>query len=127
MNYSRVTKFVLTIPDDGFLLSGKCQWKIQQVHGTGNNRGSFNVVVPKIMSNSIFTFRSDGELCLNFGWLEGSEQLHRFRDDLRRDLANELGITLESSAMWPCLQLGEWMSKAEGLLTTFEKLVSGYS
>jgi hypothetical protein len=48
--------------------------------GTGTERGSFSVTFPPAVPRSILSVFSDGELCLNFNWLDQSEVQLRVRD-----------------------------------------------
>ena len=48
--------------------------------GTGTERGSFSVTFPPAIPRSILSVFSDGELCLNFNWLDQSEVQLRVRD-----------------------------------------------
>jgi len=48
--------------------------------GTGTERGSFSVTFPPAVPRSILSVFSDGELCLNFNWLDRSEVQLRVRD-----------------------------------------------
>src|SRR6266480_6281188 len=48
--------------------------------GTGTERGSFSVMFPPAIPRSILSVFSDGELCLNFNWLDRSEVQLRVRD-----------------------------------------------
>ena len=63
--------------------------------GTGTERGSFSVTFPPAIPRSILSVFSDGELCLNFNWLDQSEVQLRVRDRF-----------LESLTQIPTLDLG---------------------
>jgi len=54
--------------------------------GTGTERGSFSVTFPPAIPRSILSVFSDGELCLNFNWLDQSEAQLRVRDGFLESL-----------------------------------------
>src|SRR6266496_1031851 len=65
--------------------------------GTGKNRGSFNVKVDRISKQSLYTVFSNGDLNINFGWLDKSPVMEKYRprgDILPvRSLYNDTGNT----------------------------------
>jgi hypothetical protein len=54
--------------------------------GTGTERGSFSVTFPPLIPRSILSVLTDGELWLNFNWLDQSEVQLRVRDRLLEKL-----------------------------------------
>lgn len=65
--------------------------------GTGKERGSFSMIDPRLAQRSILTVFSDGQLWLNFEWLNGNESELAFREiyfSHARQIP-ELGLTSE--------------------------------
>ncbi|MDZ7391947.1 MAG: hypothetical protein ONB25_03470 [candidate division KSB1 bacterium] len=61
--------------------------------GSGAARGSFNPKYERVSARSIFTVCSDGELRVNFGWLDDNRQTLEFRKRLKQLLAERAGLT----------------------------------
>jgi len=62
--------------------------------GTGKDRGSFSLVNRSVSQKSLITVLSDGELWLNFNWLNQTDNERSARDSLLRRLSkiSSLGI-----------------------------------
>lgn len=55
--------------------------------GTGSIRGSFNPKYYKLAKRSLYSVFSNGELSLNFGWLNDNPTIERYRDLFREKLS----------------------------------------
>lgn len=58
--------------------------------GTGSLRGSFNPRFYNVSDKSIFSIFSDGELRLNFGWLQEPEQSKKYAEKFGNKLRTEI-------------------------------------
>ncbi|MGC8947306.1 MAG: hypothetical protein ACP5N6_14250 [Anaerolineae bacterium] len=96
--------------------------------GTGAQRGSFNVKAPHLCPRSIFTLWSDGEMSLNFGWLNGSETAEKFRDALKGALEARLGwnIPPDFSERYVKIPSSEWVPRVSVFIDLFRELISRF-
>lgn len=67
-------------------------WNI--THGTGKVRGSLSLRIPGLSKRSLFTVFSDGQLVLNFGWLNESAGEEALSARLSQFAAKELQANL---------------------------------
>lgn len=58
--------------------------------GTGTRRGSFNPKFDHVSPRSVFTVYSDGELQVNFGWLNEPDDSRPYAERLRSTLEEEM-------------------------------------
>lgn len=56
--------------------------------GTGSNKGSFSPKFSSISARSLFTVYTDGNMILNFGWLNDNENAEMKRDEFKGILDN---------------------------------------
>jgi len=94
--------------------------------GTGANRGSFSVKIPRICQRSIFTLFTDGQLQLNFGWLNGSEVAEDFRVALRDALVSRFNWAIPQDAIekWQTVSCEIWLREKDAFLELVTNLVS---
>jgi hypothetical protein len=94
--------------------------------GTGASRGSFNVKEPAACPRSLLTVYSDGELTLNFGWLNGSEAAERARERLRELVVHGVGLAVPDNYGNKHLAYAvpDWAGKVTLLLDALRRLVS---
>jgi hypothetical protein len=92
--------------------------------GTGAKTGSFGLKLPEICPRALVTFRSDGWLSLNYGWLNGRPEVEALRDDLRRELVEVVGLPTADAdnTAFPDVPLAMWRPKAETLLAALGRL-----
>lgn len=78
--------------------------------GTGTTVASFNVKFDKVSVRSLYTVKSNGELKLNFAWLDDNETATRYRDDFkaRLDQIKELTIPGNYRELWLAIPGNEW-------------------
>jgi hypothetical protein len=65
--------------------------------GTGKDRGSFSVVNPSVSHRSLITVLSDGEMWLNFNWLNETDSERSARELLLNCLANISTLGVDST------------------------------
>jgi len=128
-----------------FLASAENQWKLRRDHlaalerllefslkradriGWGNGKTpGFSPRFLNVARRSLYTVYADGNLYLNFAWLDQDEQELRFRQRLADQLqsiptfAPKIKVALEGYAR---LTVDEWGPEADRLIGTLESLV----
>ncbi len=83
--------------------------------GTGKIHGSFSLRIPSVATRSIISIYSNGNLSLNFGWLNESEVQTALRARLAEFAAMELGISLSEKDMntYPTISSDIWVPKVD--------------
>lgn len=96
--------------------------------GSGANRGSFNVKELSICPRSLLTVSSNGNLALNFGWLDGSETALRTRERLKDLVVQSLGLPIpdDYGRKWPVYPTSEWGGKVGSLFEVLKQLVAEF-
>jgi hypothetical protein len=96
--------------------------------GTSVNNGSFNVKELSVCSRSLFTVSSNGDLYLNFAWLNGSERAEQARERLKELVVQEANLRIPDNyaTKWPLYPVSEWGSKVDSLLEALRKLVAEF-
>ncbi|MBI4528327.1 MAG: hypothetical protein HY695_31415 [Deltaproteobacteria bacterium] len=92
--------------------------------GTGTTGGSFNVKEPSMCPRSLLTVLSNGNLSLNFAWLNGSEQAERGRERLKELIAQHAGLKIpdDYSRKWPGYAIADWGNKVGVILEVLKQL-----
>lgn len=92
--------------------------------GTGATTGSFN---PKFLTvsetKSVVTVKSDGQIALNFGWLEDTKSGRRFTAEFGPRVTAHLGLRLPQNyeEQYPQFRVGEWADNVDGLIEALEQ------
>jgi len=96
--------------------------------GTGSNRGSFSFIAPNICSPSFLSVISDGNMALNFGWLNGSDFAERARDRFAQLIKDKLGIKLPDDYITKCLSIpmADWAPKTAEILEVLKQLLAEF-
>lgn len=96
--------------------------------GSGVTSGSFNVKELSICSRSLLTVSSNGDLWLNFPWLNGSEIADRARERLKDLAGQQVGLRIPNNYAnkWPLYPVSEWGSKVGLLLEALRQLISEF-
>lgn len=94
--------------------------------GTGSIVGSFNPKFSKISERSLITIWSNGELSLNFGWLNDNENTEQYRDKFKNfiDKENFLKIPKTYQSRHPAYKAIEWLDKTDKFIKIFDKLLT---
>lgn len=93
--------------------------------GSGVISGSFNVKELSICPRSLLTVSSNGELWLNFPWLNGSEIADRARERLKELAGQQVGLQIPSNYAhkWPLYPVSEWGNKVGLLVEALRQLI----
>jgi len=94
--------------------------------GSSAKIGSFNAKTPDISPKSIFTVWSDGNLQLNFGWLNGNQRVESFRDALKEALSARLAWSIppDCANKWPSVSTASWAPKAREFIEIVGELTA---
>lgn len=95
--------------------------------GTGSRRGSFNPKFDHVSQKSVFSVFSDGQLQINFGWLEDeatdargyAERL----GEVLRERFPEFSIPEEFMESYPFVSVEMWGPRTSKLIRTFEDVL----
>lgn len=95
--------------------------------GTGFATGSFNPKFRSISRRSIFTVRSDGDLYINFGWLDDDEYTIRWREKLLETLKKTkwLSKKIHESVEYKFIKLtiDLWGPNVDDFIRMFEEML----
>jgi len=92
--------------------------------GTGSSVGSFNAIFDKIGHRSLYTVKSDGQLILNFLWLNDDLQKKRIRDELKNKMsALKLEIPSDYSDKLVHIKISDWYGKADEIIDSIKSLI----
>lgn len=82
--------------------------------GTGSKNGSFSVVIDKISHRSIYTLSTNGDLNINFGWLDEGIST-RYRDLLYKKLEelNLIPTNKDITKYWHTITNDEWTNEID--------------
>ena len=95
--------------------SDKIKW------GTGSYRGSFNVIYEDICQRSVLTIWSDGQLTVNYGWLNSTNYSTEFRDSLKEKFADKLNG--DTGNQWHNYTIEDWISSSEWICSVVTETV----
>ena len=86
--------------------------------GTGASRGSFNPKYMSIFPRAVFTLYTDGQLQLDFGHINGSDEAEAFRDCLFGALRADGLLPLKDADLseYPGFEVSLWAPKADQIL-----------
>ncbi len=90
--------------------------------GSGTTRGSFGPVFSKICERTIFTVTTDGFFTPNFGWINGSDEAIKFRNQLLADL-NSIGFKFHEKDLnkFPSVTPDELVLRLKDLMILLKK------
>lgn len=93
--------------------------------GTWPPRGSFNPKYKYISERSVFTVFSDGELRINFGWLNDNELTLAFRKDLKDKLTEKTPLTFPADYenKWVTFKPHEWVNHVKDIINVLNDLI----
>ena len=96
--------------------------------GTGFTRGSFGIKAPNICSRSFLSIISNGNMALNFGWLNGNDLAERARDRFAQLIKDKLGTKLPDDYITKFLSIPmtEWAPKTAGILEVLKQLLAEF-
>lgn len=101
--------------------------------GTGTTAASANVIFDHINVRSVYTLKSNGEIGLNFGWLNnteggGNDATESYRDALRTAL-DQAGFIATSGQKdyWFTLKYDQWSSRIDELMSIISKTLRAQS
>jgi len=95
--------------------------------GTGVVSGSFNPVYAKVSTKSVFTVYSNGQLCVSFPWLNGTEVSERFREQLKAKLESATSLRFpKGTERFAYFPIDKWRKCADGLMRAIQSaLIEG--
>lgn len=97
--------------------------------GTGSHRGSFGLKYDSICSRTVITVWTDGNLSLNFGWLNGDEVAETFREEFKREVAEKMGLPISDDyqSSFSAFPVDVWGNKADILTNILDDLLSRWA
>ena len=96
--------------DECVLLGCDISW------GTGLNVGSFSVKEPVACPRSFITVYSDGQLSLNFHWLQGTAVAEQARRRLRELVVERTRLQIPDAGKFPSFSIGDWSPETDALI-----------
>lgn len=105
--------------------------KIQEIGyniswGTGTNTGSFSVKAIDICPRSFLTIWSNGNMALNFGWINGSDISEKARDRFAELIKEKAGMKVQDDYAKKFLSypIAEWAPKVEDVAAVLKQLLA---
>jgi len=94
--------------------------------GTGATFASFSPKFSKISNaKSLYTVRSNGQLCLNFGWLNDNETTINYRDNFKKKLESKKIFKIPDNykTHYPVYQTNIWCKKVDDFIEVVRSLI----
>lgn len=96
--------------------------------GKGQQVGSYNIVMPRLTTRSLLQITSNGDLYLNFGWMNDSADLEQARDTLAQLVVSELNLRLPQNfkEKFPIFKSTHWTLRELELERIVEQVFAQY-
>ncbi len=96
--------------------------------GTGANTGSFGIKARSICPRSLLTINSNGNMSLNFGWINGSDTAEKARDRLSELMREKAGIRVQGDYMkkFFTYPMAEWSLHVADVVAVLKKLLDEF-
>ena len=91
--------------------------------GTGAQRGSINPRFAGVSERSPYTVWSDGQITVNYGWLNDNDATKKLRDVLADRCHSLLGVEPDLAA-YPTCPVAVWKAKLDKLLMLFTETLT---
>lgn len=96
--------------------------------GSGANTGSFGIKAQNIFPRSLLTIWSNGNMALNFGWINGSDMAEKSRDRFAELMREKTGITVqddyvEKNTSYP---IAEWAPQVADVVGVLKQLLTEF-
>lgn len=94
------------------------------IWGTGMQNGSMSLKLLSLNPRSLLTFWANGTFQINYGWIKGSPEAEKFRDELKDELAKRLSFKVPENYRdkFPSAPLSTLIPKLDLFLEIFGKL-----
>jgi hypothetical protein len=96
--------------------------------GTGANTGSFGIKALNICPRSLLTIYSNGNMALNFGWINGSDIAEKARDYFAELIREKVGIRVQDDYMkkYPGYPITEWAPHMMDVVEVLKQLLAEF-
>jgi len=96
--------------------------------GTGFSTGSFSIKVPSICPRSLLTIYSNGNMALNFGWINGSYAAEQARDRFAELIRAKTRIKIQEdyAKKYSSYPMVEWAPQVATLMEVLEQILSEF-
>lgn len=96
--------------------------------GTGANTGSFSIKAQSICPRSLLTINSNGNMALNFGWINGSDTAEKARDRFAELISEKTGIKVQGDYMkrYLAYPIAEWAPHVADLVEALKQLLTEF-
>lgn len=108
------------------LLDGALELGCEISWGTGKVNGSYNVKHPQLAQRSLCSVYSNGDLYLNFGWLNEGPREEQLRDRFKELVATRTGLRVPDQHRQGGIPAREWVAKGGVLLEILEVLIAEF-
>jgi len=110
------------------LFDGALELGCEITWGTGKLNGSYNVKHPQLAQRSLCTLYSNGELYLNFGWLNENPREEEVRERFKELVSDRVGFRVPDNYLrrHVVIPLREWVPKTGSFLQMLEQLVTEF-
>lgn len=118
------------VPDPLRCVRDLYTWSIKQADrvswGSGPERGSFNPKFDHVSQKSVFTVYSDGQIQINFGWLNEPEHAREYGEGLGSALRvrlPEYGIPADFMGNHASIPVKDWSSRLPQFIQILEEVL----
>lgn len=96
--------------------------------GTGANTGSFGIKAQRICPRSLLTINSNGNMSLNFGWINGSDIAEKARDRFAELMTEKASIKVQGDYMkkWLTYSMAEWAPHVANVVEVLKQLLDEF-
>jgi hypothetical protein len=96
--------------------------------GTGAKTGSFGIKAQNICPRSLLTITSNGNMSLNFGWINGSDIAKKARDRFAELMTEKAGIKIQGDYMkeWLTYPMAEWTPHVVDVVEVLKQLLAEF-
>lgn len=94
--------------------------------GSGVKTGSFGIQAQNICPRSLLTIWSDGNMALNFGWINGSDIAEKARDRFAELMREKAGIKVQDDYVKKNISypMAEWAPQAADIVAVLKQLIA---
>lgn len=110
------------------LLDGALELGCEVAWGTGKVNGSYNLKHPRLAQRSVCTVYSNGELYLNFGWLNENPREESLRERFKELVSDRTALRVPDTYRKRNIPVPrrDWVPKSSALLKVLEQLVAEF-
>jgi hypothetical protein len=110
------------------LFEGCVELGFEITWGSGKETGSYSIKDTSLAQRSLLTVFSNGNLALNFGWLNETQTAKKVRSTLRELVVSQLGVSLPEDLdhKYPSVPIGQWAPKVSSVIQLLKEILEAF-